>query len=389
MFDDGTLLRLFVSQAFTIYFILLLLPLKKPGIKSKALAVLSAFTITLLNALVIVFFGISLYIRFYLLTLTLPYIILGLFFSSLKGAKFIFIILTIQVIGTVAIINGLLASYVFFGDNHPIIDTTARILTYLGFLPIVIKFIRPTYVKMIEVVNKGWWMLNSALIISYALAYFILFVPNSIFNRPEYFIHGYIGIFLSLLIYVIIFYLFIEIKMKTDFEHDKQILSTQVKSLTQETAAIKTIAYIDSLTGLFNRYSLYKQMDKLIHLKQEFIVVFIDLDKLKQINDSFDHSTGDTYLRKFSITLKKIVDNHGEVYRFAGDEFICLITNVDNGFDRENFKRNITKEMKMDVPYYGISLGLTYYPSDGLSSDDLIKLADQEMYVEKKAKQNI
>jgi diguanylate cyclase (GGDEF)-like protein len=130
-------------------------------------------------------------------------------------------------------------------------------------------------------------------------------------------------------------------------------------------------------------------MDKLIHLKQEFIVVFIDLDKLKQINDSFDHSTGDTYLRKFSITLKKIVDNHGEVYRFAGDEFICLITNVDNGFDRENFKRNITKEMKMDVPYYGISLGLAYYPSDGLSSDDLIKLADQEMYVEKKAKQNI
>ena len=132
--------------------------------------------------------------------------------------------LTIQVIGNVSIINGLLASYIFFGENTPFIDTIARIFTYLIFLPIVLKLIRPTFIKMTEVIKKGWWTLNSSLIISYALAYYILFVPNSIFNRPLYFVHAYIGIILSLVIYVIIFYLFIEIQAKNNHRARQRII---------------------------------------------------------------------------------------------------------------------------------------------------------------------
>lgn len=386
MLNDGTILRLFVSQAFTMLYILLMLPLKKPKRRSLILAILGSIIITSINSLIIQFAGISFYIRFYLLTLTLPYIILGLCFSVFKGAKFIFIVLTTQLFGTVAIINGLLASYIFYGENNPLIDTAARVFTYLIFLPVVIKLIRPTYIKMTEVLKKGWWMLNSALIMSYALTYFILFVPDAVFYRPVYFYHAYIGTILSLLIYAIIFYLFLEIQTKTKVERDKQLLSTQVTSLEKETAAISTIAYKDSLTGLNNRYSLYKQLNEYINNKQEFLVVFIDLDNLKMINDTYDHSTGDTYLKQFAKALQNAVGKQGDVYRFAGDEFICLITNISDGFDSEDFKKSVSNEMVMEKPYYGISLGFAHYPSDGQDADDLIKYADREMYLEKRAK---
>lgn len=386
MLNDGTILRLFVSQAFTMLYILLMLPLKKPKRRSLILAILGSIIITSINSLIIQFAGISFYIRFYLLTLTLPYIILGLCFSVFKGAKFIFIVLTTQLFGTVAIINGLLASYIFYGENNPLIDTAARVLTYLIFLPVVIKLIRPTYIKMTEVLKKGWWMLNSALIMSYALTYFILFVPDAVFYRPVYFYHAYIGTILSLLIYAIIFYLFLEIQTKTKVERDKQLLSTQVTSLEKETAAISTIAYKDSLTGLNNRYSLYKQLNEYIQNKQEFLVVFIDLDNLKMVNDTYDHSAGDTYLKQFAKALQNVVGKQGDVYRFAGDEFICLITNIADGFDNEDFKKSVSNEMVMEKPYYGISLGFAHYPSDGQDADDLIKYADREMYLEKRAK---
>ena len=386
MLNDGTILRLFVSQAFTMLYILLMLPLKKPKRRSLILAILGSIIITSINSLIIQFAGISFYIRFYLLTLTLPYIILGLCFSVFKGAKFIFIVLTTQLFGTVAIINGLLASYIFYGENNPLIDTAARVFTYLIFLPVVIKLIRPTYIKMTEVLKKGWWMLNSALIMSYALTYFILFVPDAVFYRPVYFYHAYIGTILSLLIYAIIFYLFLEIQTKTKVERDKQLLSTQVTSLEKETAAISTIAYKDSLTGLNNRYSLYKQLNEYINNKQEFLVVFIDLDNLKMVNDTYDHSAGDTYLKQFAKALQNVVGKQGDVYRFAGDEFICLITNIADGFDNEDFKKSVSNEMVMEKPYYGISLGFAHYPSDGQDADDLIKYADREMYLEKRAK---
>ena len=154
MLNDGTILRLFVSQAFTVLYILIMLPLKKPKRRSLIFAILGSIIITGINAVLIQFIGISFYIRFYFLTLTLPYILLGLYFSAFKAAKFIFIILTTQLFGTVAIINGLLASYIFYGENNPLIDTAARVLTYLIFLPVVIKLIRPTYLKMTEVLKK-------------------------------------------------------------------------------------------------------------------------------------------------------------------------------------------------------------------------------------------
>ena len=388
MLTDASIIRLIVSQAFAAYFFIILVPFKKPTNRSITSFLIGILIITFINALLISSIGMIFYIRFYFLTLVLPYFALLYCFSIYRGGKLIFAVLSVQVVGNVAIINGLMASYFIYGENHPLIDTVARILTYIIFLPIIFKFMRPTYLKMVEMLNKGWWILNSALILSYALAYFILFVPNPIFDRPQYFAHAYIGIFLSLIIYAIILFLFNEIQSKMAIEHDKQLLSTQVTSLAEQSAAITTIAYKDALTGVKNRYSLFRQLDQLIEQQQPFLVVFIDLDNLKEINDTYDHTKGDAYLKQFALAIQNTINDQGEVYRFAGDEFVCLMLQNFTHFNSDDFKKSIADKMDMDIPFLGMSIGLALHPKDGLVSDDLIDLADQAMYIEKKAKKN-
>lgn len=386
MLNDGTILRLFLSQAIGMYFLLILIPIKQPIKKNITIIISSATIVVFLNAWIILDLGITFYTRFYFLTLVLPFIILFSFFAVHKGAKLIFSLLSVQVIGNVGIINGLLASYIFYGGNTPYIDTIARILTYLLFIPIILKFIGPTYLKMVKIIHKGWWILNSALIASYALSYFILFVPDPVFYRPLYFIHAYIAIFLSLLIYAIIFFLFIEIQSKSTIELDKLKLSTQVEVLAAESKEITNIAYKDSLTGINNRYSLYRKMDVLTQSNQPFLVVFIDIDDLKSINDAHDHTKGDCYLKEFALIIGNIIGDQGEVYRFAGDEFVCLITQNPSEFNIDHFKEDVINKFQMDVPFQGMSLGIAFYPNDGLTPDDLISYADQAMYAEKKIK---
>ena len=386
MSNDGTILRLFLSQAIALYFLLILIPVIKPIKRNHFIIVLSGVIIVSINAWIIFSLGISFYTRFYFLSLVLPFLILLSFFAVYKGAKLIFALLSVQVIGNVAIINGLLASYIIYGENTPFIDTFVRILTFIVFVPILFKFIRPTYLKMVKMIDKGWWILNSALIASYALSYFILFVPNSVFYRPLYFIHAYIGIFLSLLIYAIILFLFIEIQSKMKIEQDKQKLSTQVQVLAAESMEITSIAYKDSLTGINNRYSLYRKMDVLTQNNQSFLVIFIDIDDLKSINDAHNHTKGDSYLKEFALVIGHIIGDQGEVYRFAGDEFVCLIRQNPSEFNIDHFKEDVVNRFQMDVPFRGMSLGIALYPNDGLNPDELISYADQAMYAEKKIK---
>lgn len=386
MIDIGTIIRLFVSQAFALLFFLILIPLKKPGKRSLILLISGVALITAVNAVLIILYGIEAYTKFYFVSLVIPYIILFSVFSRFKGAKLLFALLSTEVIINLSIINGLLASYIFFKENNPYIDTVARVITYLICLPIVLKLMSPIYKKMAISLDKGWWNLNFAMILLYLLSYAILFYPTNIFLRPIYFIHAYVIIVLPFMIYVIIFNLLIQIQDKMDIEKAKRELSKEVSNLEAESKFISTIANKDTLTGINNRYSLFRQLDLLIDTKQKFLLLFIDLDNLKQINDNYSHSKGDEYLRIFAMALKDVISDRGEVFRFAGDEFVCLIHNGCSDFDQQVFKDKVESHINWDLPFLGFSIGVSCYPIDGHDSDKLISIADEKMYKEKKSK---
>lgn len=236
---NPVIFRLFISQAFLCFLFLSITPLKSPVKKNTILIIVGAFIITLINAIIIVYIGLTdFYVRFYFLTLILPYFVLLSLFAVYKGAKLIFGFLTCEVFGNVAIVNGLLFSHIFHREDNPLLDGLIRAITFLLLIPIFVKYVKPKFIEMAESLDKGWWILCLVLIVSYILTYYIGFVPESLLSRPEYFIHMYLMILLSGIIYVVIFKFFLEIQSKFRSERDKQLLSNQVIAIANQNETI-------------------------------------------------------------------------------------------------------------------------------------------------------
>ncbi len=374
------ILRVFTTQAFTVVFLLLLIPLTEPVKKKMTLFIISSIILTAFNGLLIVVYGREFYTRIFFFTMTLPHVFLIAILSVYKWGKLIFALISVQIIGNIAITNGLFVSYLVVGGYDPLYDLIGRTVSNLVFLPIFILYVRPVYFKMAMILKDGWRILNATFIIDYVLTYTILFIPDPIFNRPLFFIHAYIVIVFSLSTYMIVFYLFklFEIKMYTGAAKDR--LSNQVASLARETEVINAIAFVDGLTGLRNRYSLYRQLDHYIARSEPFSVLFIDLDNFKDVNDRFDHAKGDDYLKQFALALENTIGPNGEVYRFAGDEFVCILKCAVENYNQEHLEQTLNHHFISDLAFLGVSCGISSFPNDATTVDHLINIADQAMY---------
>ncbi len=149
------------------------------------------------------------------------------------------------------------------------------------------------------------------------------------------------------------------------------------------------LAYRDSLTGIDNRLSLFIDMDSHIRHHFPFLLLFLDLDNLKKVNDTFSHEEGDKYLSLFASTLDNLIGGNGKAYRFAGDEFVCIISRNFEEFDVKHFKQRIEDEMIKLFEYNGVSVGSSSYPEDGDEPDVLINIADTKMYGNKNSSKKI
>lgn len=151
-------------------------------------------------------------------------------------------------------------------------------------------------------------------------------------------------------------------------------------------ASANKIVYHDSLTGIGNRYLLFKDINELLSDETPFTLLFLDLDDLKLVNDTFGHNTGDAYLNHFAKSLIVNTKDFGNSYRFAGDEFVCLIKRGLKPFDLTKFENEIKKEMNLKFEFNGFSCGSSKYPEDGNDPDVLIQVADSKMYGVKNSK---
>ena len=174
------------------------------------------------------------------------------------------------------------------------------------------------------------------------------------------------------------------------------------KEIELELARQKNVLYYranhDELTGLPNRTLFMSELESaLVEAKQfhqELVLMFIDLDRFKKINDSLGHSVGDTMISIVGERLKLIVDTGDIVARLGGDEFLVLIKDVKKHEDILIKANKILKIIKEPISiehytlYSSASIGISRYPIDDTHADNLLKYADTAMYKAKEESGN-
>ncbi len=158
------------------------------------------------------------------------------------------------------------------------------------------------------------------------------------------------------------------------------------------------LAYYDALTGLPNRQLFYDRIGQaIVRAKRDgsgFAILFIDLDRFKDINDSLGHSFGDKLLQAAACRIKGVVRETDTVSRLGGDEFTILLSETGSERDVAAIASNLVQssEIPLDVDgrkiYLTASVGIARYPNDGRDVDMLVKSADVAMYRAKREGRN-
>jgi len=184
--------------------------------------------------------------------------------------------------------------------------------------------------------------------------------------------------------------------------HDRQGQSTGAVMVFRDVSAVRAMAlqmahsaYHDFLTGLPNRMLLNDRLSQAIALARRHMkrvaVLFLDLDGFKHINDSLGHPIGDKLLQSIAGCLVDCVRGSDTVSRQGGDEFVVLLSEVEQSEDAAILARRMLQSVAMahSIDQHDLhvttSIGVSVYPDDGLDAETLIKNADTAMY---QAKEN-
>ncbi|SQH77890.1 GGDEF domain protein [Shewanella benthica] len=166
----------------------------------------------------------------------------------------------------------------------------------------------------------------------------------------------------------------------------------------QTQSKLRKMATRDPLTGLPNRTLLLETIAVTIQRarahKQQFCMLFINLDRFKNINDSLGHAIGDQFLTRIARVLERVVADKGTVARLGGDEFVILADEIRSPDQAANFvehmlfQLNTPMQLNDHTIHPAASVGISIYPDDGMSAEDLLRHADIAMYSAKSAGSN-
>lgn len=181
-------------------------------------------------------------------------------------------------------------------------------------------------------------------------------------------------------------------------EHDLRRVNALLSQLDQARMSLQHVANYDALTNLINRRGFNQIFaEKLSQKSSEggmLAVMFLDIDHFKRINDSLGHDAGDELLKVIAQQIKSSVRSHDDVVaRFGGDEF-CILIGLRDREEARNLAQRIMLKMKEPIELAGrrmvmtTSIGISLFPEDGSTCDELLKHADLALYQSKGAGRN-
>ncbi|MDP4179432.1 MAG: bifunctional diguanylate cyclase/phosphodiesterase [Bacillota bacterium] len=267
-------------------------------------------------------------------------------------------------------INTCLFSNIFVNKNKPLKITLIIVLiyTFMGSL---------------------WISLSD-----YIMHYFIKY-KNILFNVVK--IKDGIYIFItSLLLFVLIYYIFKRINSSekqllasfSDLSSAHKELMSVYLELRSKDEELQFNLYHDFLTNLPNKLMFKNDFNNLTKESNDvtFSILFIDIDNFKYINDNFGHTFGDNIILEISSRINLVLNNKLRLYRFGGDEFIVLAHSIDSVDQLTEYSHKILNSLKTPIEIdnnsilTSLSIGISRYPSNGKTIDELLKKADISMY---------
>jgi diguanylate cyclase (GGDEF)-like protein/PAS domain S-box-containing protein len=173
---------------------------------------------------------------------------------------------------------------------------------------------------------------------------------------------------------------------------------TDITERKQAQQTIERLAHFDNLTGLANRYTMEARLDQALadaqRRQQRLALMFIDLDRFKEINDSLGHTVGDAVLIEIAKRLRSAVRDSDVVARLGGDEFVLVMSEVADlqavAGIADKIIALLTQPLQIDNHLLdtSASLGIALFPDDGADRETLMRNADTAMYHSKSAGRN-
>ena len=182
----------------------------------------------------------------------------------------------------------------------------------------------------------------------------------------------------------------LQLQQMEDLKRINATLEAEIVERRQAEARAQELATRDPLTGLMNRRSLSEHLEhaivKAARNKESLAVLFLDMDRFKNINDTLGHDAGDELLRHVATRISSVVRESDLVARLGGDEFVVLIDTLPSYTAAAEVAKKILKATT--APFNvgsqslktSVSIGISLYPQDGASVHALMRSADLAMY---------
>ncbi|NTV10052.1 MAG: PAS domain S-box protein [Zoogloea sp.] len=168
-------------------------------------------------------------------------------------------------------------------------------------------------------------------------------------------------------------------------------ITTDISRMKHAQTELERLAHHDALTGLPNRLLLSSRLEHAIERVRRHggmgAVLFIDLDRFKQVNDSLGHRAGDELLQLVATRLRERLRDIDTLARLGGDEFVALLEDIPDAVAAEVVAREIIRQLQMPFPLscghdanIGASVGIALFPAHGDDATLLVEQADQALY---------
>jgi len=247
---------------------------------------------------------------------------------------------------------------------------------------------------LLRLQRRQWWMWSSAVLVTLLLTLAVAsFAFPGLMSQGEEFSSFYLDQSVRGLVALVLLFNVYTIYQQTQIHRIQRQMSDQVEAMSKmevRTEEVYKLAALDALTGLYNRRSgeqrLASEVLRAQRTGRPLTILVLDLDGLKAVNDRFGHAAGDELIRKFAQCLNKAIRGSDLAVRYGGDEFLVLLPDCKN----EEVRCVLTRLSGHKLECQGVSVAIAFSAGwgtlrSGESPVDLVKRADDALYVNKRA----